>query len=275
MLNTYPKTSITFDEINDFSLSYEPFILSVDREGVNYEFLLRIKEDSKHLLVFGSGAYNPEKMKPPVFQRHTWINNFEESMILYNDPTLYLGPMSLGWGHGTTERFYLEELSEIIQAIMNRIHVASNHVIFYGSSGGGFMSMILAGFVQGSTALVNNPQTIVTNYYPSHVNRLLETAHPNLSREEVLERFETRLNVIEFFKKINYVPNIFYLQNMACDHDMQKHVAPFINKLKGLVDVIGNTPIKLEFYSDKEKGHNPLDLEETIPHFESLLNRFN
>jgi hypothetical protein len=271
LINTYHKTSITYVELNHLSFSYEPFILSVEKEGVNYEFFIRIKEDVKNLLVFGSGAYNPEKMKPPIFQRHTWIDMLEESMILYNDPTLYLGPMSLGWGHGTTKSFYLEEIADILQLIMNRINVAAEDTIFYGSSGGGFMSMILAGFIKGSTALVNNPQTIVTNYYQSHVNRLLETAHPGISREEVLERFKTRLNVIEFFKKINYVPNILYLQNIACDHDMQKHVTPFISELKDLANILGSHPIKFEFYCDKEKGHNPLDLEETLPYFEILL----
>ncbi|MBN3553980.1 glycosyl transferase family 2 [Fictibacillus nanhaiensis] len=271
LINTYPQTTVNFEDLEDILISYEPFILRVLKEGVKFEFLVRIKESSKKLLVFGSGAYNPEKMKPPVFQRHTWINKFEESMILYNDPTLYLGPLSLGWGHGTTNRFYLEEIAEILQIIMKRILVNANQVIFYGSSGGGFMSMVLAGFIQGSTALVNNPQTIVTNYYQSHVNKLFQHSHPELTIEEINRKYNHRLNAISLFKKFNYVPKITYIQNVACEHDMTNHVLPFIEGLKEFNKITHFHNVQFEFYYDDEKGHNPLELEETLYYINKLI----
>jgi len=265
MLNKYENIHTTFEKIDEINLtSRSPFILTVNWDNVKYEFLIRANSSSNELLVFGSGAYDPAKMKPPIFQRHSWTEHFDSNMIYYNDPTLYLGQMSLGWGHGTDDAFFLEKIATVIEKLMTKMSVKAEDTLFYGSSGGGFMSMVLAGYIKGSKALVNNPQTIIPNYYQTHVNRLLEAAHPSLPTEESAKKYITRLNVLEFFKEINYMPYIFYLQNTACDHDVVKHFMPFVRGLNTLKDTLTYNRLTVEMYSNKEQGHNPLELEDTI-----------
>ncbi|MFK4417344.1 hypothetical protein ABH961_005948 [Bacillus sp. RC251] len=113
------------------------------------------------------------------------MGEFEDTVIYYNDPTLYLGEISLGWGQGTQDRFYLKDISMILMKILAKLHVDHKNVLFYGSSGGGFMSLILAGFVKGSTALVNNPQTILTKWIPVPVNQVFNLSYPGLLREDI------------------------------------------------------------------------------------------
>ncbi|MFJ8421700.1 glycosyl transferase family 2 [Bacillus wiedmannii] len=265
MFKDYTNIIVQYEELYKSEFIYnKPFILTVNWNNTKYEFFINLKPNASNLLVFGSGAYNPQKMKPPVFQRHSWIDHFEDSTIFYNDPTLYLGPMNLGWGHGTTDKFYLEDIADIIQIVMDKISIKSQHVLFYGSSGGGFMSLALGGFIKGAKVLVNNPQTVVSNYYESHVNRLFKFSHPQLSKGEILKKFPERLNILELYKKLNHVPDIYYLQNIACGHDMKNHVTPFISGLKSLSETTNFKQVHFDFYFDKELDHNPVDLEKTL-----------
>lgn len=82
----------------------ELFSLEVHHNDVKYEFLVRFASSNNNLICFGSGAYNPQRLSPPIFNRYSWQSEFEESVIYYNDPTLYLDPeLRLGWGVGKND----------------------------------------------------------------------------------------------------------------------------------------------------------------------------
>lgn len=49
--------------------------------------------------------------------------------------------------------------------------------------------------------------------------------------EEFPQHLMYRLSIPDFYKKINYIPNIIYYQNLACEHDYERHFHPFINEL--------------------------------------------
>lgn len=65
------------------------------------------------------------------------------------------------------------------------------------------MSLILAGFVKGSTAFINNPQTNLLKWIPVPINLVFDLSYPNLSREEVEEKFGERINVVKFLITLN------------------------------------------------------------------------
>lgn len=271
MWTTYRKEAVDFKELENLEIPYEPLFLSVNYNEVPYEFIINRRDSSDKLIVFGSGAYNAEKMKPPIFQRFSWMSEFIESTIFYNDPTLYNGSINLGWGQGKEERFYLEELAEILKVIMEKMNVTNDKTLFYGSSAGGYMSLYLAGLLKGARALVNNPQTIVTNYYTTHVDKMLAAVQPLLSKQEVLEKYNERLNILDFYKKIEFIPEITYMQNIACNHDFTKHYWPFIQGLRAMDEKIFNHEIDFILYANMEQGHNPMDKAESIEHIQSVL----
>jgi hypothetical protein len=272
LFDKYKKLHINYDEIMESNFIYnEPFLLCIEWDSVVFEFFVRLKENSEGLLVLGSGAYDSSTMKPPVFQRHSWIEHFgDDSVIYYNDPTLYLGKINIGWGQGTIDRFYLKDLATILSKILAKTNIDNENVLFYGSSAGGFMSLILAGLVRGAIALVNNPQIIVTNFFQSHVDALFQASYPELTVSDITTKYKSRLNILEFYKDIQYYPEIYYLQNVACVHDIDNQLNPFINGLKS----IQNGPLihkfHLELYFNEQQGHNPLGLEETLQYINKV-----
>ncbi|MEB9981050.1 glycosyltransferase family A protein, partial [Bacillus cereus] len=191
-------------------------------------------------------------------------------VIYYNDPTLYHGEISLGWGQGELDRFYLQDIANILKLLLIKLQVDSKNVLFYGSSGGGFMSLILAGFVKGSTALVNNPQTNLMKWIPVPVNQVFNLSYPGLSREEIEEKFGERINITDFFKSIEYVPNIYFLQNVACEFDVQNHLLPFISGLEQMDENTEVNQILVDLYFDKKAGHAALEKNETIEYIKKV-----
>ncbi|GGE55501.1 glycosyl transferase family 2 [Priestia taiwanensis] len=266
MLDKYVKKEIRFDEIVDLEEIYDlPTLLCVELDGTSYEFLLNLKKESNKAIVFGSGAYDAKIMKPPVFQRHSWAEAFNESTIFYNDPTLYLGELNIGWGYGTANTHFLKNIAVILEKLFLRKNILHEHVLFYGSSAGGFMSLMLSGMLEGSTALVNNPQVIFTNFYESHVTKLFSLIHPNEEVNFYKEANKERISVLDFYKKINRVPKIYYLQNISCLHDIHNQMQPFIMGLSKIAsDENYSEKVELVLYCDEKKGHNPLDYDETV-----------
>lgn len=277
MIENYPQKVIQYAQLDTFQFtSNDPFVLIVEWDGVKFEFLIRIKENSPYLLIMGSGAMNfyEKKVKPPFFQRHSWMNSLTDSVIYYNDPTLYLGDhLLVGWGQGTKDRFYLKDIATILEKLIEKINILHKNVLFYGSSAGGFMSLILAGYIKESIALVNSTQTCLTKWLKVPVMQVFTLSYPGLSMEEVLEQFPERINVINFYNYIKYVPNIYYLQNAYCEIDVNDHVIPFIQGLQKMGSGCIVNKVKFDFYYIVQPGpairpdlggHGALGITDTI-----------
>lgn len=270
MFNEFYKISINFKELKTHKLIFEnPFLLEIKKNDIKYEFLIRLKKNSNKLIVLGSGAYQKSTGKLPLFHRHSWIPEFNESVIFYNDPTLYLGHLSLGWGFGTSKKHFLSEISIIIKDIVEKLKYDYENVYYYGSSAGGFMSLMLASMMKGSTAIVNNPQTILINYHQNYVNSLLKVV--GISKDEAINNFYDRIDVTYRFKKENYIPKIYYLQNILVEHDVINHLQPFLNGLITTDKDIINNRIHIELYFDPKRGHNPVSKSETIQFIEKVM----
>ncbi|UJW59001.1 glycosyl transferase family 2 [Salipaludibacillus agaradhaerens] len=274
MINEFERYRIDFADLNNFTIQLNsPFILSITKDEVDFDFLIRVKKRNDKAIIFGSGAYDASsELEPPIFQRHKWMEHFDETLIFYNDPTLYLGEINIGWGFGTGDRHYLTEIAEILEILLEKINLKKEKTLFYGSSAGGFMSLLLGGLLKGSKVLVNNPQTIVWNYYDRHVNAMFETTKPSLSRKEIIESYSEKLNVRDFYKKIKYVPEITYLQNVTSGRDLTHHLNPFILGLSHLSDDYYTKEMKIQLYSDIKRGHNPIGINETIYRIKNTIN---
>lgn len=285
LINQYRHISINYEQLDTLQFSSnEPFVLAIEWEGITYEFLIRIKSNSNKLLVLGSGAmnFNENRIPPPFFQRHSWINQLAGSVIYYNDPTLYLGNQLLvGWGQGTKDRYSLHDIAKIIEKLIRLTQVPSSNVLFYGSSAGGFMSLILAGHIKESKALVNSPQTCLTKWLKTPVKQVFDLSYPGLTIDEIMQQYPDRINVMRFFQKIKYVPEIHYLQNAYCEIDMKDHVIPFIEWLQSNGEKCVVNKVKFYFYYTIQPGpavhpalggHGALDINSTIKYINKIQN---
>lgn len=283
----YPVIAIDYHRLNSLYLPTNvPFELKIEWNGVKFEFLIKINPNSSHLLVMGSGAMNftETRMKPPFYQRHSWMNDFEDSVIYYNDPTLYLDDhLLVGWGQGTKDRFYIKEIAIILEQLLNKMQIPPKNVLFYGSSAGGFMAFILAGYIKESKALVNSPQTSLAKWLPVPVQQVFDLSYPNHSFEEVLNLYPERTNVIKFYQSIMYVPKIYYLQNAYCELDIKDHLLPFIEGLQQIGQGCTVNQVKVDLYYIVQPGpavlpalggHGALGKIETINYINKMKTEF-
>lgn len=133
-------------------------------------------------------------------------------------------------GVGTKERHYIKDYSRIVKKIGSILDIADKNVFYYGSSAGGFMSILLAIQHKFTTAIVNNPQTKINKYRERHKGLLYKAVFPELSEEEILNKYPERMSIAEAIKLNEYVPRVYYLRNALYDFDIDNHYNPFLKK---------------------------------------------
>ncbi|MDW3797112.1 MULTISPECIES: hypothetical protein [Staphylococcus] len=245
----------------------------ITKQGEDFYFKLHLKEISEKLVIFSNGAIDPEKREPPVFMRESWVNEITYSTIFIDDKTVHGNSLKLGWGIGNSDRHFLKDYSEIIKKIAFLIDIENRNIYYFGSSAGGFMSMALAAMHGETTAIVNNPQTYVFNYYKSTVNNLYNTVFPGFSKNEVQKKYSTRLSITSIFRAYKRTPKVYYAQNRLSKFDIDKHFNPFIQMLDKYN--INSEPIEFILYNDKKGGHNPMSKENTLNFINLVIsNRF-
>src|SRR5699024_8090500 len=269
MFDDFKDINCTFEELKSLILPTDKKIkLNVIKDEVKFEFLLLLRLQSNKALVMGSGAFNREKIESLIFNRHKWIDDIEESTILYNDPTLYLDDkINIGWAYGSKGSHYIKEIGDILKVIYKKAEINPNRVLYFGSSAGGFTSLMLASYMKGR-AFVNNTQTNINNYYKTFLDNLKRAVYGDVSHD--LD--EKRANVVAWFKHNKYVTKIHYSQNLACVHDMQKHFLPFLEQVSKIDSNVFGGRITTYLYSDKERGHDPISNRETMGIIRNIFN---
>lgn len=96
----------------------------------------------------------------PNFSRLNW-DFVDYSIIYYNDPTIYLNDeIKGGWGIGNAENWYLKNISQILKEICVNLKIEFSNLYLFGSSMGGFMSLMLGTMIKDSKVIADIPQFI-------------------------------------------------------------------------------------------------------------------
>jgi len=231
--------------------------LSVSVDGVPFELLLRARESAQFLVVFGQSALSSRTAFPlPIYHRWTWFDDFPEaSCLALNDPTLYNHENMLGgWFQGTRSRFYMEDGARLVGEVAAQLGVPASRVFFYGSSAGGFASLMMAGLLNGATAIAEIPQTDMRKYHvKSALEALLAHCYDGMSLDEVSSEYADRLSVADLYLRLGRVPNIVYIQNIADTIHLRNHMLPFLESLEGLLSK-GTSRLLIEMYSGRTKN---------------------
>ena len=260
--------SLKFDEIDSFKFPQdEPFGLQVNYNDTIYCLIVRFSSKNKNLICAGPGAHlrnktleNGEPYNPPYFDRWSWYKYFDESYIAYADPMiLYDDEIRVGWFVGTKNEWYLETLSLILQKLIKNQEIINENILFIGSSGGAHSSIVLATLIKHSKVLINHPQFFILNYYKAILNqlfKLLSHSFEGMAEQEIIQEIMPRLDVIELFKKENYVPFITYYLNIESEVDINNQALPFFNKIHKIKQFNG---LNVVYYRKmKENPHYPL-----------------
>lgn len=246
---------VKFEELNSEYLSKNRNkIIGINKDGLTVYINIKLKLNNKNLVVFSNGAINLSKSKPPVFSRSSWASDFNANCIFIDDTTIHNTNMTVGWGVGTQERYYLLDYLEIVKKISSLLDIENKNILFFGSSAGGFMSIMYSIFMKGTVAVANNPQIWVRKEtQASRATNLYNNVFPGMSETEILERFGERLSVIRMIEKMKYTPKIYYIINRYSKKDIEEQYELFTDYIDGK-EILDNDTEIISYHSSK--GHN-------------------
>lgn len=259
-----------FASNKDYPLLFgEDFILKVDIGWTIVSLYLNLKESSDKILVCGPSAIDTYTVKPPFFHRWSWANRFGYSTVIISDPTLETGKFNIGWFLGKKNEYLLTKCSNIINKIISQLGIERNSTIFYGSSAGGFSSLMMASYFKGANVIVQNPQIDVRRYHGEFYSALIKSNFDGVEPEE------EKLNVISLFRKVAYVPNIYYVQNVYDNHHYDIHLPIFMSGITELRNDVSNQfKLHIELDSDKQKGHDADAFEKAVSRLQNAFTFF-
>lgn len=219
-------------------------------EEFKYQCLWQLNKKSKYLFVLFHGANDRSKKHPPYFERWSWQNDFNGSILNISDPTLLLDDkLRLGWYIGNKNEYPVETIVSIVNEFANIHGIENSNIIFYGSSGAGYTSLACSRYIPNSNAVAINAQTNVLNYYQGHVSDMLKASFNSTDQNEVWEKYKERLDMVDYYSNNKYSNNIFLVQNEKDEFHYKNHFLPFIEKTN-------LSKQKILLYSN-ESGHGP------------------
>lgn len=266
----YPTETIDYDNFKDYKIKNNfLYILEILKDNVKYEYLINRKLDNNKLIVFNNGAIAGGKVKYPIFQRHSWSNDLKTSSIFCMDPTMYINDLSVGWGIGKNDNYYLENSSLILKQIIEKMNINLNDTVIYGTSAGGYMSIIMGIYLKGSIVVADNSQLILSNWFVKPaLDSVMFYCFDNIA--ESLNNLD-RFSVIESFKKHEYVPKIYLHVNLCSKVDNSMQLIPFLKEMENLKGLKNYNNIEVILHYEETKGHDGLNKDDALNFIYNLL----
>lgn len=243
----FPKTQTVWEDLSSFTSAPQipKAIHTVWHRGLPIEFELS-RDQSKTLLVMFHGALEHHAFLP-IFSGSYVASGLDVARVSITDPSLYLSPtLPLAWFAGS---YAQPDLQTVISLIVRKLahSVGAERTIFFGSSGGGFASLVQAAANPSSTAVVANAQTDILRYHQQHVRNYLKHAW-NDDRNRFIESVE--FSALKAFRESKNHPKVVYMQNSTDTFHIDGHLNPFLKSC----NAASNSYLLL---GDWGKGHVP------------------
>lgn len=186
------------------------------------------------------------------------------------DPTLYVNDLSVGWGIGKNDNYYLENSSLILKTIINKMNIKLENTVIYGTSAGGFLSIIMGIYLKGAKVVADNTQLDVSNWaFISAVDCVMDYCFDNIG---TALKYPERFNVVDSFIKNNYVPKIYLHVNLCLKVDNSMQLAPFLKKIESMKNITEYNNIEITLHYEEKKGHDGLSQAEALNIIYDILN---
>lgn len=258
MKSRIPNESLCVDKFTDLkNIASASDIVRFDFKSKNfiYPFLFQ-KKQNNHLTVVFHGAKDQEKISPPYFERWSWSEVFESSVLNVSDPTLSLsGNLNIGWYLGNDNEYVLLEIIKVVKWLVFYLNIDNKNITFWGSSGGGFAALVAGTLLDNCTSVAFNPQINIDRYYKAHVNRLVKCSFGKSSFNELDDSIRVKSSFIESYKKSENKASSFYVyQNLKDSFHLKNHFKDLENFV--LSTSVGNVRL---FNYESRRGHSAED----------------
>jgi hypothetical protein len=162
-VSRYPDTVHEFDGVDAFlAAPVPPGIVTIDYGGYPLDILNRPSGAATTLVVFHT-ALSARMTTLPVFSGVSMAEGLDVNLVCVSDPTLARDPdLTLAWFLGNADQPVQRDLPAVLRHVVGS-H-GSDHLIFFGASGGGFASLYFSQQFAGSLAVPVNPQITIATY---------------------------------------------------------------------------------------------------------------
>lgn len=262
----YPEITIQEYELDSHEITRDYLhVLRVIKDGVPYEYLINRRSDNDKLIVFNNGAIAEGNVSVPVFQRHSWANILKTSSVFCMDPTLYLNSfLQIGWGIGKNDNYYLENSSLILKKIISKMGICLENTAIYGTSAGGYLSIIMGIYLKGAKVVADNAQLDVRNWiFKEALDSVVTFAFDNIG---AALNYKERFSVVDAFEKNQYVPKIYMHVNLCSMADNSTQLIPFLKNAENMRGIKEYNDIEVILHFEPDKGHNGISMDDAI-HF--------
>lgn len=261
-----------FESIDDIIIHSEPAIYRINIDGYYLHLFFRPDFSSDKMYIFSPGYLERKKYSHPYFQRMSWLERINASGIIITDPTLSIhNDIGIAWFQGTKKRFAIPLIVRVLEKFRLFMKVERKKVLFFGSSAGGFASLMMSCLMKGACCVVNNPQTEVLMFRENIKDKMLTRCYPDMSSEDIIRHFTPRLSVASYFIANKHIPKCIYIQNISDTEHYHQHFLPFISRLGDFFNdrdgraTFDNIIVKL--YKSEAAGHNPAVQDFIMPYF--------
>lgn len=228
-------------------------------DGLHLDALL-VNQESDVLVVNFHGPLNREQYTPPRFERLRTSLELPYSALFLADPG--------AWAHETVSLSWYINYHKVCAdwAVAAAKTIGARHIVFTGSSGGGFAALQSATYVAGSVALPFNPQTSVYGYTTkgggwSAQRKFIEVFCRDLAPENLwamdfstdwTEELGDSFSPIRRYQRP--VPNHVLYGTSITDPHHTEHMPPFL----AAVEAAGREHrVRVYEYDDGQTGHQP------------------
>lgn len=204
---------------------------SIDYSNYHFECLINMpnsEEIGDSMFVIFSGARDLKKDRLPVFKRWSY-HKFVDSIVLnIADPMFYkFNDLCLGWYYGDENESAIKLCADIIKKIQSLLSISNKKLFFFGSSGGGYVSLQMAMYFSETTHIAINPQIILSNFFYgktfSEITGINLLARDDFKRNQTIEIIKNRIK--------NSTNRFFIIQNLQCKDDCTLQLFPLMKEL--------------------------------------------
>jgi glycosyltransferase involved in cell wall biosynthesis len=267
----YPEVTIQEYELENYEIPRDSmYVLRVMKDAVPYEYLIHRRSENDRLVIFNNGAVAGGNVKVPVFQRHSWAQIMKTSTVFCMDPTLYLnGLLQIGWGIGRNENYYLENSSLILKRLIAKMGIHPENTVIYGTSAGGYLSLIMGIYLKGAKVVVDNAQLDIR--YWMFKEALDEVVAFCFDSAGIAMQYRERFSIEDAFEKHGYVPKIYMHVNLCSEADNSTQLVPFLKNAEKMKGITEYNDMEIILHYEPEKGHNGISMEDAIAFLYSIL----
>lgn len=267
----YPEITIDYYELDSHEIENDKmYVLRVIKDSVPYEYLINRRSDSNKLIVFHNGAVAEGNITVPVFQRHSWANILKTSSVFCMDPTLYVnGFLQVGWGIGKNDNYYLENSSLILKEIIQKMGIALRDTVIFGTSAGGYLSIMTGIYLKGPSVVADNAQFDVRKWiFKDALDSIITFCFDNIGSAL---NYSERFSVVDAFEKHEYVPKIYIHVNLCSEADNSTQLVPLLNAAEKMRNIKEYNDIEIILHYEPDQGHNGMSMDNAIKFLYKVL----